>query len=86
MSDSENFGHVIFEAIQSKYIPIITKNSSWYQLQTSGCGLLLKKKDRLAPIKIKNFIFKVRKKPKIVENKLEQIIKNNYFKQYKINY
>jgi hypothetical protein len=86
LSDSENFGHVIFEAIQSKCIPIITKNSSWAQLQTLGCGLLLKKNDRFAPIKIKNFIFKVRKKPKVVENKLEQIIKNNYFKQYKINY
>jgi hypothetical protein len=86
LSDSENFGHVIFEAIQSKCVPIITKNSSWTQLKTLGCGLLLKKNDRFAPKKIKNFIFKVKKKPKVVENKLKQVIKNNYFKQYKINY
>lgn len=86
LSDSENFGHVIFEAIQSKCIPIITKNSCWTQLHTLGCGLFLNKNDKLASIKIKKFIFKVKRKPKIVEINLERIIKNNYFKQSKINY
>ena len=86
LSDSENFGHVIFEAIQSKCVPIIKKNSNWTQLHTLGCGLFLNKNDKLASIKIKKFISKVKRKPKIVENNLEQIIKNNYFKQSKINY
>ena len=87
LSDSENFGHVIFESILSKCIPIITKNSPWKKFKKFNCGLFLDIKDKFAQKKIEFFIKSVQKKSKKkIHNKLDQIVKTIYQEQSKINY
>ena len=86
LSDSENFGHVIFESILSKCIPIITKNSPWKKFEKFNCGLFLDIKDKFAQKKIEFFIKSVQKNPKKIHNKLDQIVKTIYQEQSKINY
>ena len=85
LSDSENFGHVIFESIYSKCIPIITSNAPWKILSKFNCGLLLDVKNLNAK-KITNFINKSKNNSKIMQNKLEQIVKITYSEQKKLKY
>ena len=85
LSDSENFGHVIFESIYSKCIPIITSNAPWTILSKFKCGLLLDNKN-LNLNKIRKFIKRSKINSKEIQNKLEQIVKRTYSKQKKLKY
>ena len=86
LSDSENFGHVIFESILSKCFPIVTKNSPWKIVNKLNCGLLVDPIDKKASEKITHFINRTLKNSSIMQKKLEQIIKRIYVEQKKINY
>jgi hypothetical protein len=86
LSDSENFGHSIFESIISKCFPIVTKNSPWKIINKLKCGLLIDPMDKKASKKIEHFINKTQKNSSIMQNKLKQIIKKTYLDQKKIKY
>ena len=85
LSDSENFGHVIFESIYSKCIPIITSNTPWKIISKFNCGLLLDV-NNLNVNKITNFINKSKNNSKTLQNRLEKIVKITYSEQSKLKY
>lgn len=86
LSDSENFGHSIFEAIASKCFPIIPKNSPWAKYKKKGFNLLLDVDDISAHIKIENFIKKIKTNFNFYKKELDLLIKDIYQDQMKINY
>jgi glycosyltransferase involved in cell wall biosynthesis len=86
LSDSENFGHAIFESILSKCFPIVTKNSPWKKFEKLNCGLFLNVRDKFAQNKIDFFIKRVQKNSNKLNYKLDQIIKSIYQDQSKMKY
>jgi glycosyltransferase involved in cell wall biosynthesis len=86
LSDSENFGHVILEAMMAGCIPVVSKNLPWQDIYKKKCGFV---------IDIKNINHKIFADfiNSFDKNKFRRYLKNlktycnNFFnKQKKINY
>lgn len=87
LSDSENFGHSIFEAISSGCIPIVTSQSPWKkEINKYKCGLSLNPNDNMADKKIFNFIKKVSSNKHKVLNSILKLNKEFCEMNVKLNY
>lgn len=86
LSDSENFGHVILEAMMAGCIPVVSKNLPWQDIYKKKCGFVIDIKNINHKI-FADFInsFDKNKFRRYLSNL--KIYCNNFFnKQKKINY
>ena len=87
LSDSENFGHSIFEAMMCGCIPIVTKNSPWHQIHHRQAGLLIDLNQENALKELKFFLLNMtNKRYKEIFNSLKKITKIFLMKQKKIKF
>ena len=82
LSKSENFGHVIFEAMQSGCIPILSENMPWKIIEKKRCGVMLSENDKIAKKKLEKFLKKMNShnyftRLKNLKKLNEKIIKEN---------
>ena len=82
LSKSENFGHVIFEAMQSGCIPILSENMPWKIIEKKRCGVMLSENDKMAKKKLEKFLKKMNShnyfaRLKNLKKLNEKIIKEN---------
>jgi glycosyltransferase involved in cell wall biosynthesis len=86
LSDSENFGHVVLEAMMAGCIPIISKNLPWQDIYKRNCGFIVDIKNINYKI-FGNFInsFDKNKFRRYLYN-LQTYCNNFFNKQRKINY
>ena len=87
LSSSENFGHVVIEAMQGGCIPILSKNLPWKTIEKKKCGIILENNDQTAQKKLNNFLKNLNNKIYLkylnnLKNFNKKIIKSNNSKLY----